>query len=102
MPKRICQVCATAIPFGSRCQVHATRSKSSKRGGSTRAWRELRLRILRRDGYRCAYCGEQATTVDHVRPKSRGGTDDPANLVSACPRCNYSKQGRTVEEWRGA
>jgi hypothetical protein len=33
----------------------------------------------------CVYCGSiYADTVDHVIPRSRGGTDDQANLVSAC------------------
>ncbi len=27
-------------------------------------------------------------TIDHVLPRSHGGTDDPANLVNACNRCN--------------
>jgi 5-methylcytosine-specific restriction endonuclease McrA len=97
MPSTICQVCAAPIPYGSRCQDHKTRSKSS-RGGSTRRWRELRLRILRRDRYLCRYCGGEANTVDHVLPKARGGTDDPSNLVAACARCNYSKQDRTPGE----
>jgi hypothetical protein len=31
--------------------------------------------VLRRDGYRCAYCNRTANTVDHVQPKSKGGSD---------------------------
>jgi hypothetical protein len=32
--------------------------------------------VLARDGHRCAYCGQRATTIDHVVPLSRGGRAD--------------------------
>jgi 5-methylcytosine-specific restriction endonuclease McrA len=54
--------------------------------------------ILRRDGFRCAYCGAPATTVDHVLPRSRGGPDTWENLVACCVRCNNAKGDRTPEE----
>jgi 5-methylcytosine-specific restriction protein A len=53
-------------------------------------WRQLRLTILARDGRRCTAvdrghrCHQKATDVDHIRPQSLGGTDDPANLTSLC------------------
>ncbi len=37
-------------------------------------------------------------TIDHVLPRSRGGTDDPENLVTACRPCNTRKANRTPEE----
>ena len=43
--------------------------------------------VLRRDAHRCAYCGAHATTVDHVRPRSRGGENSWENLVACCVRC---------------
>ena len=70
-------------------------NQSARANGGTRAWSKIRERILIRDGYCCQYCGsEDATTVDHVLPISKGGTDDPDNLVAACTRCNYSKGNR--------
>ncbi len=58
--------------------------------------------VLRRDGHRCAYCRGIASTVDHVVPRSRGGTDSWQNLVACCLRCNGVKGDRTPEEmgWR--
>lgn len=41
--------------------------------------------------YTCVYCGFDAwmqLTVDHIKPTSTGGTDDPDNLVPACHACN--------------
>ena len=69
-------------------------AKSARANGGTRAWSKIRERILIRDGYLCQYCGNYATTVDHVRPISKGGTDEPDNLLAACTRCNYSKGNR--------
>ncbi len=59
-----------------------------------------RKNILRRDGYRCQYCGTHSTnlTVDHIIPKSRGGSDTWENLVAACISCNNKKGNRTPEE----
>lgn len=57
--------------------------------------------IFQRDGNRCVYCGLSADlTLDHVIPKSRGGSHEPENLVTACRPCNSSKGARTPEEWR--
>lgn len=40
---------------------------------------------------RCWMCGEPATTIDHVKPLSKGGRDVLANLRPACRKCNCSK-----------
>jgi 5-methylcytosine-specific restriction endonuclease McrA len=69
------------------------------RNGSTRQWRKVRVAVLQRDGNCCVYCGREATTVDHIQPVSRGGTDDEANLVAACGMCNVSKGPLTPTEW---
>ena len=58
--------------------------------------------ILRRDGYRCQYCGRKTSqlTIDHVVPRYRGGPHSWENLVAACPQCNRRKGGRTLAEAR--
>lgn len=57
--------------------------------------KRLRFEILRRDGYRCRYCGatpaQVELRVDHVKPVSLGGSDIPENLVTACEPCNTGK-----------
>jgi 5-methylcytosine-specific restriction endonuclease McrA len=40
-----------------------------------------------------------ATTVDHIIPVAKGGSDDPENLVAACKRCNFSKQDKMPDEF---
>lgn len=55
--------------------------------------------VMTRDGGMCRYCGRQdATTVDHVRPRCQGGSDDADNLVMACRSCNSRKGGRTPKQ----
>ncbi len=61
-----------------------------------------RKAVFARDGGRCVYCGAAATSLDHVVPKSRGGTHSWDNVVSACGRCNHVKADRGIAElgWR--
>ena len=40
--------------------------------------------------------------VDHILPRSQGGTDHSNNLQLLCSACNRSKGGRTMAEWRAA
>lgn len=64
-------------------------------------WKRTRRRILRRDKNVCQLnlegCTGKATTVDHLIPASRGGSDDDDNLVSACWPCNCKKGTRSLE-----
>lgn len=54
-----------------------------------------RFQILQRDEFACVYCGDSGKGVileiDHVVPKSRGGTDAKSNLATSCEPCNRSK-----------
>lgn len=47
--------------------------------------------LLRKYGYSCLYCGEKATTLDHIVPLHRGGTNFLWNLAPACRSCNAHK-----------
>ncbi|NNE46814.1 MAG: HNH endonuclease [Rhodothermales bacterium] len=60
-----------------------------------------RKNVIRRDGFRCQYCGSRdKLTIDHVIPKSRGGRDIWENLVAACVPCNNRKGNHTPDEAR--
>jgi 5-methylcytosine-specific restriction endonuclease McrA len=54
--------------------------------------------ILERDEHICQYCAKKGNTVDHVIPRSRGGSSAPTNLVCACLSCNQKKADRTPAE----
>jgi len=61
-----------------------------------------RRNLYRRDRYTCQYCGGQPgvslLTVDHVVPRSRGGSSGWENCVVACIDCNSRKADRTAVE----
>ncbi|RDV84200.1 RNA-guided endonuclease IscB [Ammonifex thiophilus] len=62
---------------------------------------EVRKYLLEKFGRRCAYCGKEGVPleVDHVVPKSRGGTDRVSNLALACRECNQAKGNKLLQEW---
>jgi len=57
-----------------------------------------RRSVLRRDGGLCVYCSQPADTIDHVIPRSRGGTHDWSNVVAACKRDNLAKADQLLDE----
>ncbi len=59
-----------------------------------------RRNLLHRDGYTCQYCGDRRhdLTIDHIIPRSKGGTDSWENVVAACLKCNVKKGDRTPKE----
>jgi 5-methylcytosine-specific restriction endonuclease McrA len=51
-----------------------------------------RRAVFARDDWTCQYCGSrQQLTVDHVIPRSKGGSSDWTNIVAACAPCNRRK-----------
>jgi 5-methylcytosine-specific restriction endonuclease McrA len=60
-----------------------------------------RRNVAKRDHYTCQYCGAQpgaeAITIDHVKPRSQGGTSTWTNCVAACEPCNAKKGDRMPE-----
>ena len=59
-----------------------------------------RRAVLARDSWTCQYCGstKSGLTVDHVIPRSRGGTSTWENIVAACASCNRKKGNRMPRE----
>ncbi|MFI9123833.1 HNH endonuclease [Streptomyces bikiniensis] len=60
-------------------------------------WEEL-------EWWSCVYCdrpfgAKVVAEIDHVRPASRGGSDEWENLVPACRDCNCAKSDRDVTDW---
>lgn len=50
----------------------------------------------------CAYCGELMIegTIDHILPKSSGGSNELHNLLLCCRECNADKGRKRLEHWR--
>lgn len=78
---------------GQTARPAADRRVSSARRGYGRQWRNRRGRIARRVPMICAECQRVAKgmQLDHIVPRSQGGTDDEGNLQWLCPRCHSRK-----------
>lgn len=57
-----------------------------------------RRAVFLRDAHQCQYCNRNAENIDHVVPKTQGGTHTWENVVASCRRCNTKKGGRTPEQ----
>lgn len=87
-------------------------------GGSQQSpeWQQLRLQILRRDHYRCVQCGRSGRFprrsrwepfkptgpyvglhVHHIKPLSRGGSNNWENLQTLCVSCHENVTGRRLK-----
>ena len=62
---------------------------------------EIREYLLEKWGRKCAYCGktEVPLEVEHIVPKSRGGSNRVSNLALSCHKCNQEKGSRTAAEF---
>ncbi len=73
----------------------STTNKTSS-GQKITAWQKT-------DGF-CFYCGLELDPfnfhTDHFIPRCLGGGDEEENLVPACKKCNTSKGGRSIEDFR--
>lgn len=90
----------------SRCdselQRHQKKLAALKDLQERDSYRRFREYVIQRDGKVCSYCGRSDVPLqlDHVIPRSRGGSDDPENLTPACRPCNTSKGSKLLSEWR--
>jgi 5-methylcytosine-specific restriction endonuclease McrA len=62
---------------------------------------EVREYLLAKFGRACVYCGamDVPLNIDHVHPRSQGGSDRVSNLVLACIPCNQAKGNQPVQEF---
>jgi len=62
---------------------------------------DVREYLLEKFNRKCAYCGKKDVPleIEHIVPKSRGGSDRVSNLTIACHECNQTKGNQTAEEF---
>src|SRR5215471_21573502 len=80
-------------------RTQLSKSQTQEQGRSSRrmplGWARRKRLILARDKGICGLCGMGgATSVDHIIPRSLGGSEDHVNLQAAHERCNNSKLNR--------
>ncbi len=95
----------------------ARRSPTAGNCGQGSKWLHptTRRRIYERDGWKCVWCHVEVerptlpedgilvrggiihqASIDHVVPRSRGGSNRPSNLITCCARCNAKRGERSV------
>jgi 5-methylcytosine-specific restriction endonuclease McrA len=74
--------------------------------GSSWIRKNKRLALNLRDGFKCAYCGKDLkdssprdVTLDHLLPRSCGGSNEATNLITACLRCNSQRGNRPYADY---
>lgn len=62
-------------------------------------YRETLKKLLKKYNFRCVICETaESLTIDHIRPVSKGGTDDLNNLQILCKSCNSKKGAKWTEK----
>lgn len=90
-----------AAIFDTQVMQNAEISGETYQHGTLHKW-QLRSYVFHRDGRKCGYCGssrKERYELDHIVPKSLGGTDSVSNLVVCCRECNTAKGNMTVAEF---
>lgn len=95
--------CCQRTPEGIERRRIQNRERNKRRGWNGGSWvsKRVRVAIYLRDGLACVYCGrgvEDGATLslDHVVCKSKGGSNEPGNLVTSCTICNSSRCDRPL------
>jgi hypothetical protein len=90
------------IPF-DKAVIHVKEGSACIKDENTvvklRTYKQLKKTILKRDNHTCHYCGQFGNTVDHKKPRSKGGCSTPANLVCCCRKCNMDKSNMEYIEF---
>ena len=78
-----------------------TKQKSSSRKSISQ---RVRFEVLRRSKFCCSYCGKAAVdgyrlVIDHIKPVSKGGTNDIDNLTASCDDCNSGKGTADIDSY---
>jgi 5-methylcytosine-specific restriction endonuclease McrA len=62
---------------------------------------EVREYLLEKLGRKCAYCGKKNVPleIEHIVPRSRGGSNRVSNLALSCRPCNQAKGNKTAAEF---
>ena len=87
--------------FDTQLMQDAEVSSKDYQQGELAGW-QVRSYVFHRDGRRCAYSGTaraERYELDHIVPRSRGGTNRVSNLVVSCHDCNVAKGNMSVEDF---
>jgi len=58
---------------------------------------KLRDFIFQKHNHSCVYCGDRGEEIEHIIPKSKGGTNSVTNLTLSCRKCNMAKRNLSLK-----
>ena len=103
--QKLCNLQAAAVEsvkFDMQKMADASISGVTYQQGTLMGY-EIRQYLLEKKGHTCQYCGGLANDakleVEHMHPKSRGGSNRISNLNLACHTCNQNKDNSTLAEY---
>ena len=88
------------VKFNTQLMENPEISGMEYQQGELRGY-EVREYLLEKWGRNCVYCGVMGVPlqVEHINPRSRGGTNRISNLAFSCRDCNIEKGTMTAEEF---
>lgn len=99
----ICNVhgCPNIAVNKGRCALHPRPSWQGHRGfeGYKGEYLKNRNQVLKEEPC-CRLCGKPAVTVDHIKAKSQGGTDERSNLRGLCQDCHDKRSKEQAAKGR--
>lgn len=99
----------TSQPSQVRCSAACVKQwATAHKGDNPRPWRVHAMHVYNRDSWVCHLCGlptlkawdpndiDHSPSLDHIIPRSKGGSDDPSNLATAHFRCNARRSNKPI------
>jgi 5-methylcytosine-specific restriction endonuclease McrA len=104
--KRILKFCPVheiwieRVKFDTQLMQNAEMSGKEYQQGTVQGY-TIREYLLEKWNRQCAYCGKKNTPVqiEHIHPRSKGGTNRVSNLTLACANCNQKKSDTLIEQF---
>lgn len=96
-----CALHVERVAFDTHAMSHDGPLEGTEYQHGTLHGTEAREYLLAKWGRACAYCGTTGVplNIDHIQPRSRGGSDRISNLCTACVPCNEKKSNQPVEDF---
>lgn len=100
-----CQAKFTPLFINQKCcsQICSRKNRKNRR----HTYLKYRMLVFDRDSFRCQYCGLSVKNdenlvleIDHIIPKSKGGSNAVDNLITSCSNCNRGK-GDVILNFKG-
>jgi 5-methylcytosine-specific restriction endonuclease McrA len=88
------------VKFDTQAIQNPEISGTEYRAGTLHGY-ECREYLLEKWNRQCAYCGAKDVPleIEHIQPKSKGGSDRISNLCLACHKCNQNKGSKDIKEF---